>query len=160
LAAVGLRSGTFATIGGSIFVAFGILSLAMTSLVSSAVSLSTNQFLELWGGTILALAFGFLIIIAGALIGSSSSSRRLAGGALGTISSLIGGFNVPVYLTNTIGVGSTSGVNVSAGGGAQLSTFLLMLIIGALVTLFAGFPLSMVGSFPVSDRSEGVENSS
>ena len=148
---LGITNRALATYGGSIYVAFGILALMMTSLISGATTLTTSQFLQLWAETILALIFGFLLIIAGVLVGSSGYTRRLAGGALGVLAALVGAINIPVLLNFTIGL-TYGGSLLFESNTAQLSDALVMMIIGALVALMVGFPMGMVGSF--QDLSE------
>jgi hypothetical protein len=145
-----------ATFGGSVYLAFGILALMTTSLISGATTLTTSQFLQLWAETILALIFGFLLIVAGVLVGSSGYTRRLVGGAVGVLAALVGAINIPVLLNFTIGL-TSGGTFLYGGNTTQISDALVMMIIGALVALLVGLPLGMVGSF--QDISEGRPDS-
>jgi len=144
---MGLRSKTAAVFGGSVFLAEGLLALQTVALLSNAASLTTTQFLQLWGSIILDFTFGLLLIVAGFLIESNSNLRRIAGGVVGSLSALIGAMNALILLNNITGFGSSSNFGSIIGNSAQLSLSFELLIPATLVTLFVGFPIGMVGSF-------------
>ena len=142
-----------ATYGGSIYLAYGLIALTSTSLINSATSLSLDPFLRLWAETILAILFGFLLLASGLLVGSDSDAKRIGGGLLGVLSSIIGAINVLVLLTTTLGLSQFGAFN-SAFGTGEFVYVILILIVAAIATLLAGLPLGMVGSFQQLQEKE------
>ena len=65
--------------------------------------------------------------------------RRVAGGILGVLASLVGAFMTLILVTTTAGISPQV-------GSARLGSALEILYIGSMITLFLGFPLSMFGT--------------
>lgn len=141
------RDGAFTVFGGAILTAFGFVSLACSSYLSGAIQLSTGDYIRLWSDSILAVVLGFLVILAGDLIASKGRSRKVWGAVMGTIASIIGGFNSLVLTLMVVGVQSQSFV-ITSSSSAQLGAAVEILILGCIITLFVGFPFGMFGSAP------------
>ena len=125
------------------YVAHGMTALTFSTLFNNATSLTLDPYLRLWGGTSLALVFGFLLLCAALLVGSDTEFRRILGGGLGALTSIIGAVNALVLLTNSVGISSSNVTQpqiVVAGQLFYISTVALLLV---------AFPLAMVGSFQV-----------
>jgi hypothetical protein len=153
---VGERNRAYAAYGGSVYVAYGILAIALATLIGNAVNLTTNQFLSLWGETIVMLILGLCLLISALLVGSSSDFRRIAGGMIGVISALIGAILAPALINTTTGLISQVGVSgfLSSGGSAQLTAAYGMLFVSSFVVMLVGFPLGMIGSFQFTQEKE------
>ena len=136
-----------------------LTALGLTALVTSnylnSSQLDTGTFLRLWSSTMLVLVLGFAVILAGFLMASKGRTRKLAGGILGVLSSFIGAF------VNLVLITTTAGINPNYGLPAELGVAYELLIIGSIIALFVGFPLSMFGTVssiverePESETSE------
>jgi hypothetical protein len=154
---MGSPNQAYATYGGAVYLSFGLLSVAMSSLLGNATTLSTSQFLTLWGEASVMLVLGLLLMITGPMAGSGSDLRRVVGGAVGAISALIGALLAPAIINYTTGIMSQVGVGsrfLSDTGLGQLSVAFWMVLITAFVVMLVGFPLGMVGSFQVLQDNE------
>jgi len=154
---MGERNKAYATYGGAVFVSFGLLAIGLSTLIGNAINLTTDQFLALWGETIVILILGLVILISALLVGSSSDFRRIAGGMIGVVAALIGAILTPALVNNTTGLISqvgVSGVILQGGGSAQLTIAYWMLFISSFVVMLVGFPLSMIGSFQVIQEKD------
>jgi hypothetical protein len=154
---MGARNRAFATYGGALYVSYGLLAVGMSSLLGNATDLTTNQFLTLWGEASVMLILGLMLMISGLMVGSASDFRRIAGGAVGALSAMVGVILAPVVINYDTGILSQveglPGV-LSSAGSAQLSILYEMLFITSLATMLVAFPLGMVGSFQVLQEKE------
>jgi hypothetical protein len=113
----------------------------------------------LWAETILAVVFGFVLLIAGFLIGSTTGMGSIAGGVLGAIASILGVINALLLLTLTEGIIS-QGI-ISQGGilggvsDSQIAISFELLFVMTIVVLVVGMPLVLVGSFRHMRESSG-----
>jgi MFS family permease len=146
------RDAAYTVLGGSVLTALGFSALATSSYLNSN-QLDTGTFLRLWTATILVLALGFVVILAGFLMASRGRMRRVAGGILGVIASFACAFVVLILITTTAGITPSSFNN-------QEPIAFDILLIGTIISLFVGFPLSMFGSVPAIVERERENESS
>ena len=146
------RDSAFTVMGGSISLALGFTALAASNYLSSN-QLDTGTFLRLWASTLIVPILGFVVILAGYMMASQRRTRRVAGGILGVIASVMNAFVVLALIAVTFGIGS------GFSQPAQESVVLEILIIGSIVALFVGFPISMFGTVPaiVDRETESIE---
>src|SRR5271157_6348344 len=106
-----------ATFGAGIYLALGLVGLMSTTFVNQATTLGLDPFLRLWAETILALVFGFVLVIASFLIGARTGMGSVIGGVLGALGSVFGAANALFLLSLTAGI-MPSGLE---GPGIQLT---------------------------------------
>jgi len=148
---LGAKNQAAATFGGSIYLAHGLVALTYTTLFNDSTNLSLDPFLRVWTTTILALVFGFLLLISALLVGSETEFRRIVGGGVGVLVAIIGAINAIILFTTSVGVIGTAAELPQIAASGEL---LFLLTVGLLVV---GFPLGMVGSFQVMHESKASE---
>lgn len=148
---LGARNQAAATFGGSIYVAHGLVALTYATLFNNSTNLALDPFLRIWAATLLSLVFGFLLLATALLVGSETDFRRIVGGGMGVIVTIVGAVNALVLLTTTVGIIGTSPEIPQVAAAGEL-LFLLTIVL-----LVVGFPLGMVGSFQVMNEPKGPE---
>ncbi|QQG49026.1 MAG: hypothetical protein HY247_01540 [archaeon] len=153
------RNSASAGIGASIYIACGLIAMASSQLLGSALSLSTDVFLQLGGETFLILILGFFLLVAGLLLDSKYDLRHDVAMALGALSALIGAID-SLLLLNLTGV-----LNARLVYGysqiPEVGFFYNFLTVAVFVVVLAAFPLGMVGSlgmFHDESRSHDSQN--
>lgn len=150
------KSAAFTVMGGSILTALGFAALVTSTYISSS-QLDTATFLRLWSSTIIMLALGFVTLLGGFMIGTSGRMKRIAGAILAVIASFAGAFVSLILVTTTAAI--ASGV-INPNGAPQFALGYETLIIGTIITLFVGFPLSMFGTVnAITEREPETETS-
>ena len=138
---MGGTNGAAAALGGSIYIALGMIAIESSTLLGNLRPLTTDVFLQLWAETVLMAVLGLSLLIAAFLGESENDFRQIVGMPLGVLASMFGAI-VALVLLNTA-VGLTSAYSLA---NAQLSVAQVFLVVGTFVTVLVGFPLGIVGS--------------
>ena len=145
------KGGAFAVMGGSIIAAFGFAALVTDTYIGSG-QLDSGTYFRLWSATALVIALGVLTMAGGVLTGGRGDRRRRVGVVLGVVASSAGAFASLLLIMIISGAGEAlSGSSALA----QLSLGYEILFAGSIITLFAGFPLSLFGA--ASAYAEGED---
>ena len=151
---MGGNSGAAATLGAAVYLSCGLVAVFSSSLISSASTLSTGDYLLLWGEAIVMTLLGFLLLVSAFLVNSRDSLRQIVGFVMGSLVSVIGVIDALSLINLTTGL-----VSQGIAYNPQLSIALAYLQIGVIITIFAGFPLGLVGSLRMfhGDETEDSE---
>jgi hypothetical protein len=154
-----LRSGALAVLGGSIFMALGMVALGTTTYLSSSNQLATSTYLRLWLSTFSVAFLGLLIVVSGYMMSSNGRLKRVVGGVVSVISSFTAAYISFILISSTASISAAFGVQFQSPS-AEFQIGFWILLIGSMVALFVAFPVTMYSSVPaIVEREPETETS-